>query len=227
MSNDTTLPILYSLKNCPYAMRARIAIFYSQHAVILRNITLNNKPKNMLDASSKGTVPVLVLSEQEPKIIDESLDIMLWALSNNDPSDLLHKEDSSSLPNMLKLIATFDNEFKSCLEAYKCAKRYHEDNLIDCRQACEIFIKDLEQRLTESCLPGHRFLVSTKLSLADIALLPFIRQFSKVERQWYLQSPYPHVRNWLNNFLQNAMFAKVMAKYPLWSPNSEKIIFPT
>ena len=226
MLNNTTLPILYSLKNCPYAMRARMAIFYSQNAVVLCNIALNNKPAKMLDASPKGTVPVLVLSEQEPSIIDESLDIMLWALSNNDPSDLLHKEDSSALPNMLKLIATFDNEFKGCLEAYKCAKRYHEDNLIDCRQACEIFIHDLEQRLTEQHLTENRFLMSSKLSLADIAVLPFIRQFAKVERQWYLQSPYPHVRSWLNNFLQNAMFAKVMTKYPLWSQHSEKIIFP-
>jgi len=226
MSNNAALPILYSLKNCPYATRARMAVFYSQHAVILRNISLKNKPQEMLDASSKGTVPVLVLSDQKPSIIDESLDIMLWALSMNDPSDLLHKEDSDSLPNMLKLIASFDNEFKSHLETYKCAKRYHEDNLIDCRQACEVFIKDLEQRLTEPCLPGHSFLVSTKLSLADIAILPFIRQFAKVERQWYLQAPYPQVRNWLNNFLQNAMFAKVMTEYPLWTQNSEKIIFP-
>jgi len=235
MSNNAALPILYSLKNCPYATRARMAVFYSQHAVILRNISLKNKPQEMLDASPKGTVPILVLSDQErdqkPSIIDESLDIMLWALSMNDPSDLLHKEDSDSLPNMLKLIASFDNEFKRYLETYKCAKRYHEDNLIDCRQACEVFIKDLEQRLTEQystekSLTKHRFLMSEKLSLADIAILPFIRQFAKVERQWYLQAPYPQVRNWLNNFLQNAMFAKVMTEYPLWSPNSEKIIFP-
>lgn len=226
MLNNTALPILYSLKNCPYAMRARMAVFYSQDAVILRNIVLSNKPTNMLDSSPKGTVPVLVLPEQEPNIIDESLDIMLWALSNNDPSDLLDKDDSNSLPNMLKLIASFDNEFKSHLEAYKCAKRYHEDNLIDCRQACETFIRDLEQRLTEHHITGHSYLMSTKLSLADIAIFPFIRQFAKVERQWYLQAPYPQVRNWLNHFLQSAMFTKVMTKYPLWSQNSEQVIFP-
>ncbi|MBL4941442.1 MAG: glutathione S-transferase [Colwellia sp.] len=217
-----TLPILYSLRNCPYAMRARIAIFYAKQPVILRDVVLTNKPKAMLTASPKGTVPLLVLSATTPNVIGESLDIMLWVLDKNDPENLLQKNDVKALPDMLTLISTFDNEFKSCLNAYKCAKRYHETSLIDCRQACEVYIQDLENRLTQ-----HDYLLSSKPSLVDIAILPFIRQFARVERQWYLQSPYPKLRAWLNHYLQSSMFTKVMAKFPLWneSENCEAVIF--
>jgi glutathione S-transferase len=97
------------------------------------------------------------------------------------------------------------------LNAYKAAKRYREDNVIECRQACEVFIQELENRLMQSA-----FLMSEQESLADIALVPFIRQFAKVERQWYLQAPYPRVRQWLNRYLQSTMFTNVMAKHDLW-----------
>ena len=137
------LPILYSLRNCPYAMRARLAIFKSQQPVALRDVVLTNKPAEMILASAKATVPILVLSkivqangkkgaEVTVKVIDESLDIMLWALNNSDPSDLLHSANPEILTQMLALIADFDVEFKRHLEAYKCAKRYHEDNLAAC-----------------------------------------------------------------------------------------------
>ncbi len=214
----TALPILYSLRNCPYAMRARMAIYYSQQPVILRDVVLSNKPEAMLVSSPKGTVPVLVLSEKN--VIEESLEVMLWALGNNDPDDFLHSNNHEALAQMLTLITRFDNDFKVSLEAYKCAKRYHEADLIQRRQTCELYIQDLEQRLID-----QNFLMSSKSSLVDIALLPFIRQFARVERQWYLQSPYPHLRKWLNNYLQSRMFSKVMAKSPLWSPENEAIIF--
>ena len=216
------LPILYSLRNCPYAMRARLAIFKSKQQIELRDIVLSNKPEEMITASPKGTVPILVLERkgEQSKVIDESLDIMLWALDNSDPDDLLHHEqkntDTSVLADMLSLIATFDNEFKSQLEKYRCAKRYHEDNLFEYRQACEKYLQVIETRLNQ-----HSFITSDKESLADIALLPFIRQFATVERQWYLQSPYPKLRQWLNNYLQSPMFTKVMAKYPLWLDSHE------
>ena len=220
-----SLPILYSLRNCPYAMRARIAIFYSAKPVEMRDLVLSNKPEAMLLASPKGTVPVIVLSASEsaePKqiVIEESIDIMLWALEQSDPDDLLSRQHPEALAEMLKLIHLFDTDFKSSLEAYKCAKRYKENNIIECRVACEFFIELLEQRLTK-----HRFLMSSKPSLLDIALLPFIRQFARVERQWYLQSPYPQVRTWLNNYLQSPMFTKVMAKFSLWSPGDEIVLF--
>ena len=218
-SNGTNaLPILYSLRNCPYAMRARIAIFKAQQTVLLRDLVLSNKPEQMLKASPKGTVPVIVLSNDT--VIEESLEVMLWALNESDPNNLLHQNIGNALPDMLKLINAFDHEFKVCLEQYKCAKRYKEANLIEQREACELYIKSLEVRLSL-----HTFLMSDKESLVDIALLPFIRQFARIERQWYLQSPYPKVRQWLNNYLQSPMFTRVMAKYPLWLDSQEEVFF--
>lgn len=225
------LPILYSLRNCPYAMRARLAIFKSKQPVALRDVVLSDKPAEMILASAKATVPILVLAqtsafsggigeEASTKVIDESLDIMLWALHESDPNDLLHSAEPELLGKMLRLITDFDIEFKARLEAYKCAKRYHENNLNDCRLACEAYIQQLETRLAE-----HEFLFSAQESLADIALLPFIRQFARIERQWYLQSPYPNLQRWLNNYLQSPMFTKVMAKHPLWLEHGEEIIF--
>lgn len=213
-----SLPVLYSLRNCPYAMRARIAIFKAKQTVQLRDVVLSNKPAEMIAASPKATVPVLVLPDGV--VVDESLAVMLWALNETDPDDLLHKQNEHSLLAMLELINTFDHEFKAYLERYKCAKRYKENNIDECRALCEQLIQVLEDRLK-----NHNFLLSDRESLADIALLPFIRQFARVERQWYLQSPYPNVRNWLNNYLQSPMFTKVMAKCPLWLDNHEVVLF--
>lgn len=240
-----TLPVLYSLRNCPYAMRARLAIYRSKQPIELRDVVLKNKPAEMITASPKGTVPTLVLPSKTlpsetsssqvstpPQVIDESLDVMLWALNESDPNNLLrqfpltnqefntNKNTATTLSKMLLLIHQFDVEFKTCLEQYKCAKRYHESNLNECRQACEVYIQDLEQRLTE-----HAYIMDEKESLTDIALLPFIRQFARIERQWYLQSNYPNVKKWLNKYLQSPMFTKVMAKYPLWNESSEVIVF--
>lgn len=219
MINKTKpLPILYSLRNCPYAMRARIAIFKAKQSVILRDLVLSNKPKELFTASPKATVPVLVLTNGT--VLEESLDVMLWALNETDPDDLLQSEYECSLSEILTLINTFDHSFKVSLEQYKCAKRYRENNVVEYREACEQFIQTLESRLN-----SHKFLMSNKESLADIALLPFIRQFARVERQWYLQSPYPQVRQWLNNYLQSPMFTKVMAKYPIWLEHNEEVLF--
>lgn len=213
-----TLPILYSLRNCPYAMRARIAIFKSKQTVILRDLVLSDKPKELIAASPKATVPVLVLPKSI--VLEESVDVMLWALNETDPDDLLQSKSDCSLSEMLTLINTFDHDFKTCLEQYKCAKRYRESNIVECREVCEQYLKILEHRLI-----SNKFLMSNTESLVDIALVPFIRQFARVERQWYLQSPYPNVRQWLNSYLQSAMFTKVMAKYPLWLDNHEEVLF--
>ncbi|WP_158966576.1 glutathione S-transferase [Paraglaciecola sp. L3A3] len=225
MNVPKTYPILYSLRNCPYAMRGRIAIYKAKQPVSLRDLVLTNKPAEMLASSPKGTVPILVLPKQPGStteiVLEESLELMLWALSQSDPDDLLHSEQPPALPNMLGEIARFDVGFKQCLEQYKCAKRYHESTLSDCRQQCEVFIQELEQRLEQ-----HAFLWSDKESLLDIALLPFIRQFARIERQWYLQAPYPKVRQWLNRYLQSVMFTKIMTKYPLWLDNREDLLFP-
>jgi len=198
-------------------MRARIGIHKAQLQIDLREVNLKQKPAEMIAASAKGTVPILVLDNEQPPptVIDESLDVMLWALAKNDPDNLLHLLDRSALPKMLVLIRLFDDEFKTCLNAYKAAKRYREDNVTEYRLACEVYIQELESRLAATTAQ-QPFLMSAQESLADIALLPFIRQFAKVERQWYQQSPYPKVRQWLNYYLQSAMFTKVMAKHDLW-----------
>jgi glutathione S-transferase len=217
-----SLPILYSLRNCPYAMRARIALFKAQLQISLREVVLSNKPKEMLKVSKKGEVPVSVMGNESGSsiVIEESLEVMLWALAKNDPDNLLYLHDPHALPNMLKLITQFDNEFKACLNTYKCAKRYRENNITECRQACEIYIQQLENRLADSSCQTP-FIMSDQESLVDIALLPFVRQFAKVERQWYLKSPYPKVRLWLNRYLQSIMFTKVMAKHNVWVGMSE------
>jgi len=223
-AKEPGLPILYSLRNCPYAMRARIAIYIAQQPVVIRDLVLSNKPAEMMQASPKGTVPVVVLANGT--VIEESLEVMLWALHESDPKDLLHSlevnnsGEDSILAEMLKMINEFDHEFKTRLEQYKCAKRYQEDNIEACREACQLYLQKLELRLSK-----HDFLMSDKESLADIALLPFIRQFARVERQWYLQSPYPRVRLWLNNYLQSPMFSKVMAKHPLWLDSQQEVLF--
>jgi len=216
-------PILYSLRHCPYAMRARIAIFKSSQTVLLRDIKLDNKPAEMLALSKNETVPMMVLpstdEEGSPDVIEESVDIMLTVLKWNDPNKLLEQK-TSSLDEMLALINYFEKGLIPANEAYKCAKRYRETNIVECRQACEVYLQDLELRLTE-----HAFLMSEFESLVDIALMPFIRQFSKVERQWYQQSPYPKLRAWLNQYLQSPMFTKVMVKHELWVDGRRDIIF--
>jgi len=212
-----TLPILYSLQNCPYAMRARLAILLAQQTVELRAIVMKNKPAEMLALSPKGTVPVLVLeSEDKTIVIDESLDIMMWALKLNDPQNLLYSQNEQALAEMLQIINENDHQFKPELEQYKRARRFHSNDEEHCRRQCEPFIQQLEFRLTQ-----HEFLMGPTLSLLDYALLPFIRQFSRVNRQLYLQGPYTHLQNWLNHHLQSRLFSKAMIKYPLWLDNYE------
>lgn len=213
-----TLPILYSLRNCPYAMRARLAIYKSGLSIELRDIVLKNKPQEMLTASPKGTVPTVVLADG--RVIDESFDVMLWALNLSDPQQLMRSSAENIQTGMIALVQQFDSEFKTSLEAYKCAKRYHESNVIECRQACEVLLALLEQRLQQ-----HGFIIDDQESLADIAILPFIRQFAKVDRPWFKQAPYPKLRQWLEQYLQSAMFTKVMAKYPLWEAGQPVTVF--
>jgi glutathione S-transferase len=211
-----TLPILYSLRHCPFAMRARLAIFKSKQTVELRDVKLTNKPAAMLVASPKGTVPILVVSHSH--IIDESVDVMVWSLDRSDPDNLML--DASKRQDLLAFVKIYDDEFKPCIERYKAAKRYHEANLQECRQACEAYIQDLEDRLSK-----HDYVFGEFESLADIAILPFIRQFAKVERSWYVSSHYINVKRWLNKYLQSTMFNKVMALHSIWEVGSEVILF--
>jgi len=213
-------PILYSLQNCPYAMRARLAILMSQQSVLIRAIVMKNKPAEMLALSPKGTVPVLVLGTvPSTQVIDESLGIMLWALNLSDPDNLLYAEDTKALPEMLAIINENDQQFKPNLERYKRAKRFHGDDEEDCRLQCEPFIQALEQRLSQ-----HPYLMGSTPSLLDFALLPFVRQYSRVNKQHFQQGAYSHLNNWLKQHLQSQLFSKAMLKYPLWLETHEEII---
>jgi len=216
-----TLPTLYSLQHCPYAMRARLGILLSRQPVMLRAMVMQDKPAEMLAASPKGTVPVLILgAEHQHQVIDESLDIMLWALGRNDPDDLLYSHSPESLKEMLAIIHENDAVFKPNLERYKRAKRFHGDDEEVCRLLCEPFVQRLELRLTQ-----HDFFMGDTPSLLDYALLPFVRQFSKVNRPLYLNGPYTHLQRWLNQHLQSRLYAKMMFKYPLWLESGESFIF--
>ena len=217
-----SLPYLYSLQHCPYAMRARLGLLLAKQEVMVRAIKLTNKPPEMLSVSAKGTVPVFVVTSDEAQVlevIDESLEVMLWGLRNNDPQDLLYKDDPSALNNMLALINRYDDEFVDVLEKYKHASRYHDFSQLFYRRQCELFIAELEKALAE-----HEYIMGQKASLVDYALLPFIRQFARVDRKWYLQTPYPNVRQWLNKQLQQPLFTKAMAKFPLWTDNHEAFL---
>ena len=225
--SNSNLPILYSLQHCPYAMRARLGILLARQSVLIRAVVTKNKPAEMLAISPKGTVPILIIDHAEcveqrhykTTVIDESIEIMLWALKLNDPQNLLQAEDSSKLGAMLELIRRNDKEFKPNLEVYKLAKRFHKESEVTDRQSCEDFVAALEKKLES----GH-YLMGDQASLADYALLPFVRQFARVDRKWYLQSPYPRLRDWLNRHLQMPLYTKAMAKYPLWLDSHETFL---
>ena len=175
------IPILYSFRRCPYAMRARLAIAYANVAVELREVELRNKPQAMLLVSPKATVPVLQL--KNGRVLDESLDIMLWALQQNDPE---HWLKVAGLDHAKALIRGNDELFKYYLDRYKYADRYPAYSELYYRQQGELFLADLESLLTQ-----RTYLSGDQFSLADAAILPFIRQFCAVEPAWFKDSPYP------------------------------------
>jgi glutathione S-transferase len=211
------LPILYSFRRCPYAMRARAALIASGITVELREVELRDKPTAMLAASPKGSVPVLVL--RDGKVIDESWDIMLWALRQHDPQTWSGK-DGCNTQAALPLVIENDTTFKNNLDRYKYPERFPEQPQSAYRIAGEQFLQQLEQRLrTTPYLLGETF------TLADAALLPFVRQFAEVDTGWFATAPYPALRAWLVKFTSSELFAKVMQKFPVWHPGDEAVIF--
>lgn len=212
---DNTLPILYSFRRCPYAIRARLALKVSQIQVELREVVLSDKPQQMLDISPKGTVPVLKLPDGA--VVDESRDIMLWALKKNDPRNwLLHE-----LQNEVNaLIDINDNEFKQHLDHYKYADRFPELPMESYRKQAEEFLKVLEQKLLT-----HPYLMGQSVSFADIAIFPFIRQFAYVDKTWFDESEYRNLKKWLQSLLDSELFIQVMKKFPQWHDNDEITVF--
>lgn len=192
--------LLYSFRRCPYAMRARLALRYSGVAVRIIEVSLKAKPAEMLALSPKGTVPVLSV---EGRVIEESLEIMQWALAQHDPDDWLLQGD----PAVLALIAENDQVFKHHLNRYKYAERYPEHPMEHYRAEGEVFLQKLEGLLAE-----REYLLAEHLSLADAALAPFVRQFAHVDREWFAGTAYGRLQTWLQRFLASPLFTAVMAK---------------
>ncbi|MBK3479470.1 glutathione S-transferase [Pseudomonas sp. MF6751] len=192
--------LLYSFRRCPYAMRARLALRYSGVPVRIIEVSLKAKPAEMLALSPKGTVPVLSV---EGRVIEESLEIMQWALAQHDPDDWLLQGD----PAVLALIAENDQVFKHHLNRYKYAERYPEHPMEHYRAEGEVFLQKLEGLLAE-----REYLLAEHLSLADAALAPFVRQFAHVDREWFAGTPYQRLQIWLQRFLESPLFIAVMTK---------------
>jgi len=203
------IPILYTFRRCPYAMRARMGLQYAQICVEKREVVLKNKPNEMLELSPKATVPVLLLCDGT--VMDESLDILNWALLQNDPTGWL-KYSEPSLEDMANLIAENDKAFKTHLDHYKYADRFPEFEQAVYRTRGEAFLCKLEQRLENT-----DYLFGERISYADIAIMPFIRQFSNVENNWFAEAPYAHLRQWLGRLLEGELFLSIMEKQKPWS----------
>ncbi|MEO8331140.1 MAG: glutathione S-transferase [Gallionella sp.] len=209
-------PVLYSFRRCPYAMRARLALHSSGMAFELREVALRNKPASMLTASPKGSVPVLVLPDGG--VIDESWEIMLWALRQHDPEGWLGK-DEACIAAASPLIFDNDTNFKRDLDQYKYPERYPDNPQLHYRTQAEIFLRRLEDRLCAT-----PYLLGDTLSIADASIFPFIRQFADVNKEWFVQAPYVSLQRWLNDFLDSARFAAVMYKHQPWQPGDTPII---
>jgi len=213
-------PILYSFRRCPYAMRARMAIARAGIECRLREVVLRDKPAEMLEASPKGTVPVIV--ETDGTIIDESLDVMAWALNRNDAGDWLRPEQGSRA-EMDALIAECDGPFKHALDRYKYPNRY-EDEGVNCDEQRALGLRFLERLNAQ--LDQRANLFGDRVSYADIAIFPFIRQFANTDRTWFDALDLPRVQAWLETQLESALFKSVMPKYAQWKTGDEEPVFP-
>ncbi|VVN22041.1 hypothetical protein PS684_01827 [Pseudomonas fluorescens] len=191
---------LYSFRRCPYAMRARMALRYSGVPVDIVEVSLKAKPAAMLAISPKGTVPVL---NAGGRVIDESLEIMRWALAQNDPQGWLLDGDA----RIAELIEANDQVFKVHLNRYKYAERYPEQPMEVYRAEGALFLQSLDELLTD-----RDYLLTDHTSLADVALLPFVRQFAHVDREWFAQTPYVRLQAWLHRFLESELFTSIMKK---------------
>ncbi|WP_209349412.1 glutathione S-transferase [Pontixanthobacter sp. CEM42] len=201
MPKTANAPILYSFRRCPYAMRARMALAISETEVEHREVVLRDKPEAMLEASPKGTVPVVVLDDGT--VIEESVDVMRWSLGENDPEGWLSGDDRD-------LIAMIDGPFKHHLDRYKYSTR-HDTDPEEHRAGAFAILEQLEARLE-----GRKCLCGDTRSMADIATFPFIRQFANTDREWFDAQPLPNLQRWLAEHLDSPLFKQIMVKHDKW-----------
>lgn len=209
----TDLPVLYSFRRCPYAMRARMALLVSDTPVRLREVVLRDKPDEMITASPKATVPVLVLPDEQ--VIDESLAIMHWALDRNDPQGWRLGSAAES-----ELIAEADGPFKQALDRYKYPTRYDNVDPLEHRAAGLAFLEKLDSLIQ----PSGQLMGATP-TLADHAIFPFVRQFANNDRDWFDALPLPALQKWLADHLASPLFATTMQKFPQWKNGDEESVF--
>ncbi|MBC57409.1 MAG: glutathione S-transferase [Confluentimicrobium sp.] len=208
-----TLPILYSFRRCPYAMRARLALASASIPCELREVVLRDKPAELLAASPKGTVPVLVAADAT---VEQSLEIMRWALSRNDPEGWLDMPGEGHA-----LIAQIDGPFKSALDRYKYASRHPETDPAQEREKAALILLDFNKSLAR-----NPWLLGPRPTLADMATLTFVRQFAMVDKPWFDAQPWPCLARWLAAFLASGRFTAIMTKYPQWHPGDSATLFP-
>jgi len=205
-------PVLYSFRRCPYAMRARLAIAVSGQRVELREILLRDKAPEFLATSASATVPCL---KTHDAVIDESLDVMIWALQQSDPEGWLAMPDAGH-----GLIAEADGPFKKALDRTKYGTRYPDEDPEEHRAKAHMFLHQLNAQLTSG------FLFGDTPSLADMAILPFVRQFAFIDKARFDAEDWPHLSNWLETFLQSERFQSIMTKYPVWAAGDAPTFFP-
>lgn len=206
----TARPILYSFRRCPYAMRARLALLRSGTVCELREVKLSAKPPEMIAASAKATVPILVLPDG--RVIDESLDIMHWALERQDPGRWLDTKDADC-------IAVNDGAFKDHLDRYKyCGHRASDASLH--RAAAMIYVQSLDARLA-----SKPWLGGPAPGLTDVAIMPFVRQFAQTDRPWFDSQALAYVHVWLAEWLASSLFQAAMLRVPPWKPGEEPVLF--
>lgn len=209
-TKEMNKPCLYSFRRCPYAMRARMGLHACGADYEHREIVFRNKPTALLTASPKGTVPVFVFDDG--KVLEESLDILLWSLDQNDPLGWI-PTDTDTKAEMLDFIKVVEDDFKPHLDRYKYANRYAEEKAVatEHRAIGLEFLNSLEARLLD-----NPQLFGRDISLADIATFPFIRQFANTDRDWFDAQPLPHLQAWLADHLESDLFKTIMVKHDLW-----------
>ena len=203
-------PILQSFRRCPYAMRARLAAVSAAVKGELREIQLRNKPTAFLEVSASGTVPCLVTADG---VIDESLDIMKWALAQNDPEEWLEMPQEG-----WAWIARADGPFKQALDQTKYQTRYPDSDSTEQRGLAAVFLEDLDRQINNW--------IFERPTIADYAILPFVRQFAFVDKPWFEAQPWPNLQRWLERFLTSTQFDAIMLKYPTWVEGDLPVMFP-
>ena len=194
------IPILYSFRRCPYAIRARLALIAAHQTFEHREVALRDKPASLIAASPKATVPVLILPD---RVIAQSLEIMTWALSQNDPQNWLKMPTAG-----WALIAENDGAFKAALDRCKYPDRHAAKDVAAARETARAFLTRLDAQLD-----GWLF---SAPSLADFAILPFVRQYAAIDKAAFTDAPWPRLQAWLNAFLASEPFASCMEKHALW-----------